>query len=100
MPLLIIIGVLFYIGAWMTYPLGTLLFTLAVAALFGLGFVILAIDPNAAKKRQPNFADKAINQAGRGALWVAFPPAGLWRSWKHGQRKRDERLARMIRGEE
>lgn len=30
---------------------------------------------------------------GRVALWVVFLPLGLWRSVRHGQRKRDRRQA-------
>jgi hypothetical protein len=36
------------------------------------------------------------HRAGRGALWVMAPPLGLWRSWKHGQKKRDAKLAQDI----
>ena len=38
-----------------------------------------------------------VKWLGRVSLWVVFLPLGLWRSIRHGRRKRDERLARMIR---
>lgn len=41
-------------------------------------------------------ATEGMKRTGRVGLWVAFWPAGLWRSWKHGQKKRDERLAKLI----
>lgn len=37
------------------------------------------------------------SRAGRGALWVVFWPAGLWRSIHHGNEKRNQRLIDEIR---
>lgn len=42
---------------------------------------------------------EGVKRAGRVGLWVMFPPLGLWRSVRHGQRKRDERLAQLIEKE-
>lgn len=39
---------------------------------------------------------EGIKRVGRVGLWVVLPPVGLWRSVRHGQRKRDERLAELI----
>jgi hypothetical protein len=37
------------------------------------------------------------SRTGRGALWLIFPPAGLWRSIHHGKEKRNQRLIDEIR---
>lgn len=37
------------------------------------------------------------SRAGRGALWMVCPPAGLWRSIRHGKEKRNQRLIDEIR---
>lgn len=34
---------------------------------------------------------------GRVALWLLFWPLGLWRSIKHSQRKRDDRIIDELR---
>jgi len=57
-----------------------------------------AIAKNKAKlEAPPTQSQEAVNKMGRGVLWVALPPLGLWRSVRHSQRKRDERLAEMIK---
>jgi hypothetical protein len=35
---------------------------------------------------------------GRIILWIVFFPAGIWRSLKHGQRKRDDRMIKALGG--
>lgn len=37
---------------------------------------------------QPHYGEGA-KRAGRIGLWLFAPPLGLWRSWRHGQEKRD-----------
>lgn len=33
---------------------------------------------------------------GRVSLWLLFWPLGLWRSYRHGQDKRDQRMAERL----
>jgi hypothetical protein len=34
---------------------------------------------------------------GRVTLWVVFWPVGLWRSFRHGERKRAKKMEQIIR---
>lgn len=69
----------------------TVITTIIIVVLI-VGLVSAGHNPTVSPREK-----EAIKRTGRIGLWLTLPPLGLWRSWKHGQRKRDERLARMIR---
>lgn len=39
---------------------------------------------------------EGVKRTGRGALWAVAPPLGLWRSFRHGQNKRTEKIIKEI----
>lgn len=50
-----------------------------------------------ATKQPGDYHPTTIKRAGRTAAWVALPPLGLWRSYRHGKRKSEQRIIDEIR---
>lgn len=55
-----------------------------------------ALEDQARKKDKPSRAWEGTKRTGRGGLWVALPPVGLWRSVRHGKKQHEKRLAKEI----
>jgi hypothetical protein len=56
------------------------------------------VDNHRAKERTAgDYHPTALKRAGRTAAWVALPPLGLWRSYRHGRRKGEQRIIDEIR---